>query len=79
VLADYRIIISFLPVFRKRTGEFFMKKTEDKKVTNFEEFETFYAVEVVREAKKQTHKWFCAWIVTMIALIFSNAAWMFIK
>ena len=53
-----------------------MKKTEDKKVTNFEEFETFYAV---REAKKQTHKWFCAWIVTMIALIFSNAAWMFIK
>lgn len=56
-----------------------MKKTEDKKVTNFEESETFYAVEVVREAKKQTHKWFCAWIVTMIALIFSNAAWMFIK
>ena len=56
-----------------------MKKTEDKKVTIFEEFETFYAVEVVREAKKQTHKWFCAWIVTMIALILSNAAWMFIK
>lgn len=56
-----------------------MKKTEDKKMTNFEEFETFYAVEVVREAKKQAHKWFCAWIVTMIALIFSNAAWMFIK
>ena len=56
-----------------------MKKTEDKKVTNFEEFYSFYAVDVVREAKKQTHKWFCAWIVTMIALIFSNAAWMFIK
>lgn len=62
-----------------------MKKTEGKstmdnaKVTSFEDFENFYAVEVVREAKKQTQKWFCAWIVTMIALIFSNAAWMFIK
>jgi hypothetical protein len=62
-----------------------MKKTEDKitmdsaKITSLEDFENFYAVEVVREAKKQTHKWFCAWIVTMIALIFSNAAWMFIK
>lgn len=30
-----------------------MRKTEDKKVTNFEEFETFYAVEVVREAKSR--------------------------
>lgn len=62
-----------------------MKKTEGKstmdnaKVTSFEDFENFYAVEVVREAKKQTQKWFYAWIVTMIALIFSNAAWMFIK
>ena len=62
-----------------------MKKTEDKitmdsaKITSFEDFENFYAVEVVREAKKQTHKWLCAWIVTMIALILSNAAWMFIK
>ena len=56
-----------------------MKKTEDKQVTNFEEFETFYAVEVVREAKKQTQKWFCAWGITMAALILSNAAWVFIR
>ena len=44
-----------------------MKKTEGKstmdnaKVTSFEDFENFYAVEVVREAKKQTQKWFYAW------------------
>ena len=58
-----------------------MKKTEDKstmsskKVTSFEDFENFYAVEVVREAKKQTQKWFCAWGITMAALILSNVAW----
>lgn len=62
-----------------------MKKTEDKskldstKVTSFEDFENFYAVEVVREAKKQTQKWFCAWGITMAALILSNAAWVFLR
>lgn len=62
-----------------------MKKTESKsvmdnaKVTSFEDFENFYAVEVVREAKKQTQKWFCAWGITMAALILSNAAWVFLR
>lgn len=62
-----------------------MKKTEDKstldskKTASFEDFESFYAVEVVREAKKQTQKWFCAWGVTMAALILSNAAWVLFR
>lgn len=62
-----------------------MKKTEGKstvdnaKVTSFEDFENFYAVEVVREAKKQTRKWFCAWGITMATLILSNAAWAFLR
>lgn len=62
-----------------------MKKTEGKstvdnaKVTSFEDFENFYAVEVVREAKKQTRKWFCAWGITMATLILSNAAWVFLR
>jgi hypothetical protein len=61
-----------------------MKKTEgkstmDAKVISFEDFENFYAVEVVREAKKQTQKWFCAWGITMAALILSNAAWVFLR
>ena len=49
------------------------------KVTSFEDFENFYAVEVVREAKKQTQKWFCAWGITMVALILSNVAWAFLR
>lgn len=62
-----------------------MKKTEDKstvdskKIASFEDFENFYAVEVVREAKKQTQKWFYAWGITMAALILSNAAWVFLR
>ena len=62
-----------------------MKKTEGKstvdnaKVTSFEDFENFYAVEAVREAKKQTRKWFCAWGITMATLILSNAAWVFLR
>nr|DAF23644.1 MAG TPA: hypothetical protein [Caudoviricetes sp.] len=58
-----------------------MKKTEDKsKLDNTKvAFENFYAVEVVKEAKKQTQKWFCAWGVTMAALILSNAAWVFLR
>lgn len=61
-----------------------MKKTEDKSKLNntkvaSEDFENFYAVEVVREAKKQTQKWFYAWGITMAALILSNAAWVFLR
>ena len=62
-----------------------MKKTEDKvtmdsaKVTSFDDFENFSAVEVVREAKKQTQKWFCAWGISMAALILSNAAWVVLR
>ena len=52
---------------------------DSAKVTSFEDFENFYAVEVVREAKKQTQKWFCAWGITMAALILSNAAWVVLR
>lgn len=52
--------------------------TNNEKIT-WNDLETMLATEIVKKAKRETKKWFSAWIVTMIALIFSNAAWMFIK
>lgn len=48
-------------------------------VPTWDELEFILATEIVEESRKKARKWFTAWIVTMIALIFSNAAWMFIK
>ena len=48
-------------------------------VPAWDELEFILATEIVEESRKKARKWFTAWIVTMIALILSNAAWMFIK
>ena len=48
--------------------------TNNEKIT-WNDLETMLATEIVRKAKRETKKWFTAWIVTAAALVASNLAW----
>lgn len=39
------------------------------------DIEVALATEIVEESKKKSRKWFTAWIVTAVALVASNLAW----
>lgn len=56
-----------------------MSEIKNENQPTWTDIEVSLATEIVEESKKKSRKWFTAWVVTMIALIFSNAAWMFIK
>lgn len=50
---------------------------ENKKVS-WNDFENFFAVEVIDQAKINAKRWFIAWIITLAALIGTNAAWIYV-
>lgn len=41
------------------------------------DFEVSLASEIVRKAKRETKKWFSAWLLTAAMLILSNVLWYF--
>lgn len=51
-------------------------KCNNKNVT-LSDFEVSLASEIVRKAKRETKKWFSAWLLTAALLILSNALWYF--
>lgn len=48
--------------------------TNNEKIT-WNDLETMLATEIVRKAKKETKKWFGAWLLTAALLILSNVLW----
>lgn len=48
--------------------------TSNEKIT-WDDLETMLATEIVRKAKKETKKWFSAWLLTAALLILSNVLW----
>ena len=50
--------------------------TNNEKIT-WNDLETMLATEIVRKAKRETKKWFSAWILTAALLILSNVLWYF--
>lgn len=40
--------------------------------------EKYLAVEVIEQAKHNAKRWFVAWVVTLAALIGTNAAWLYV-
>ena len=48
--------------------------TNNEKIT-WNDLETMLATEIVRKAKRETKKWFSAWILTAALLILSNVLW----
>lgn len=50
---------------------------DDKKM-NWSELEKFFATEVIQQAKISAKRWFVAWLVTLVALVGTNAAWLYV-
>ena len=50
------------------------KNATNEKIT-WNDFETALATEIVRKAKRETKKWFSAWLLTAALLIISNVLW----
>nr|DAL17326.1 MAG TPA_asm: hypothetical protein [Caudoviricetes sp.] len=50
------------------------KNATNEKIT-WNDLETMLATEIVRKAKRETKKWFSAWLLTAALLIISNILW----
>ena len=48
--------------------------TNNEKIT-WNDLETMLATEIVRKAKRETKKWFGAWLLTAALLTLSNVFW----
>ena len=48
--------------------------TNNEKIT-WNDLETMLATEIVRKAKRETKKWFSAWLLTDALLILTNFFW----
>ena len=51
------------------------KNTSNEKKITRNDLETMLATEIVRKAKRETKKWFSAWLLTAALLILSNVLW----
>lgn len=49
-------------------------KQNNEKIT-WNDLETMLATEIVRKAKRETKKWFSAWLLTAALLIITNIFW----
>lgn len=45
---------------------------------SWDNLEQLFAVEVIEQSKRNAKRWFLAWIVTLAALIGTNAAWIYV-
>lgn len=48
--------------------------TNNEKIT-WNDLETMLATEIVKKAKRETKKWFSAWLLTAALLIITNIFW----
>ena len=49
-------------------------KQNNEKIT-WDDLETMLATEIVKKAKRETKKWFSAWLLTAALLIITNIFW----
>nr|DAW07472.1 MAG TPA: hypothetical protein [Caudoviricetes sp.] len=50
------------------------KNVTNEKIT-WNDLETMLATEIVKKAKRETKKWFSAWLLTAALLIITNIFW----
>lgn len=50
------------------------KNATNEKIT-WNDLETMLATEIVKKAKRETKKWFSAWLLTAALLIITNIFW----
>lgn len=50
---------------------------DNEKVT-WNGLEKFFATEIIEQAKSSAKRWFVAWLITLAALVGTNAAWIYV-
>ena len=50
----------------------------EEKKTSWNDLEKFFATEIIEQAKASAKRWFVAWLVTLIALVGTNSAWLYV-
>ena len=50
----------------------------DKEKVTWGSLEGFLATNVIEQAKKDAKRWFIAFLVTLVALVGTNAAWLYV-
>lgn len=50
---------------------------DNEKVT-WNGLEKFFATEVIEQARSSAKRWFIAWLITLAALVGTNAAWLYV-
>lgn len=51
---------------------------ENEKKNKWGELEDFLATQVIEQAKTSAKRWFIAWLITLLALIGTNAYWIYV-
>lgn len=51
---------------------------EEKKKPSWEGIEKFFATSVIQQAERSAKRWFIAWLITLAALIVTNAYWIYV-
>lgn len=52
-----------------------MSEIKNENQPTWADIEVVLATEIVEKSKKESRRWFTAWIVTVAALVASNLAW----
>lgn len=52
-----------------------MSEIKNESQLTWTDIKVVLATEIVEESKKKSKKWFTAWVVTAVALVASNLAW----
>lgn len=51
---------------------------EENKKPSWEGIEKFFATSVIQQAERSAKLWFIAWLITLAALIVTNAYWIYV-
>lgn len=52
-----------------------MNNEKDTKKSSWDNIEQYFATQVIEQAKTAAKRWFVAWLITLAALIGTNAYW----
>ena len=55
-----------------------MNNEKDTKKSSWDNIEQYFATQVIEQAKTSAKRWFVAWLITLAALIGTNAYWIYV-
>lgn len=55
-----------------------MNNEKDTKKSSWDNIDQYFATQVIEQAKTSAKRWFVAWLITLAALIGTNAYWIYV-